>query len=127
MREDGFRTLRVSLSTANTTTARGTHRHGRGEFTRRAIPQPRKLTHHLVETGINVVSELNLGDGLQPIDAHSNGRRNDSTLGNRRIQHAVHTVLALQSVGHTEDTTKVTNVLTKDDHTRVTLEHDVHG
>src|SRR5579859_623184 len=99
MSEDAFRTLRVSLATADAAAARRADRHRRREFASGAVTQPGELTHHLVERWIDVVGELDFRDWLEPVDAHANGRRDNAALGDRRVEHTMLAMLALEPVG----------------------------
>src|SRR5579871_6828056 len=101
----------MRLAAANTAAAGCAYRDGSGELTRAAIPQARELADHLVERGIDVVRELDLGDRLQSIDTHADRGRHDPALRDRRIEYAMLPILSLQAVGDTEDAAEIADIL----------------
>src|SRR6185312_3892185 len=127
VRKDRLRALRVSLPAPDATATGRTNSDRRGKLTCRTVSQPGKLTDDLVEPRVDVVSELNLRDGLQPVHAHPDRRPNDSTLRNRRVQHTMFAVLTLQAVSHPEHTAEVANIFAEDHYPRIALQHDIHG
>ena len=70
----------------------------------------------LVVRRIDVVGELDLGDRPQAVDRHADRGGDDAALGDRRIEHAVLAVLALQAVGDAEHAAEVADVLAHHDH-----------
>src|SRR3546814_1845022 len=56
-----FGRLRMRLPAEDAAAERRAHRDRRGELARRTIAQPRRLAHQLVERGIDVIGELDLG------------------------------------------------------------------
>ncbi len=116
----------MGLPAANSTPARRTNRDRRRELSSAAIPQPREFAHHLIERRIDVVGELDLGYRFQPIHAHADRRGDDAALGNRRVDHPVLAVLALQPVCAPKHAAEVPDVLAHENDPRIALEHDVH-
>ena len=92
-----------------------------------AIPQARELGEDLVARGVDVVGELHFRDRAQSVHAHADRGTDDRAFGDRRVEHAVLAVLALQPVGDAEHAAEVADVLAQHDHVRVTRQHDVHG
>jgi hypothetical protein len=60
-----------------------------------AVPQPRRLGNQLVETGVDVVGELDLGNRPQTVRPHPDGDADDPALGDRRVENACRAVLGL--------------------------------
>ena len=111
--------LRVRLAAADAAAAGRADRHRRPELAGAAIAQPRELADDLVVGRIDVVGELDLGDRPQAVDAHADRRADDAALGDRRVEHAVLAVLALQAVGDAEHAAEVAHVLAEHHHVRV--------
>ena len=122
-----LRTLGMRLAAADAAPAGSANSHRCIEFPGAAIADARKLAHDLIETRVDVVRELNFGDGPQAVHAHADGRADDAALGNGSIDDAMLAVLALQSFRGAKHTAEITHVLTHDHHRRVLHEHDVHG
>ena len=127
MREYSLRTLRMRLAAADAAAARRAYGHRRVEFAGAAIAQPRQLAHDLIEARIDVVGELNFRDRPQAVHAHADGGGDDAALGDRRIEHAMLAVLALQAFGGAEHAAEIADVLAHQHHRRIASEHDVHG
>src|SRR5579863_174968 len=116
----------MSLTAPNAATARRTDRDGSGELAGAAIAQARELTHHLVEGRIDVIRELDLGDRLQPVDAHADGSGDDAALRDRSVEHAMLAILSLEAVRYPEHAAEIPDILPQNDDARIALEHDVH-
>ena len=116
----------MRLAAADAAAAGRAHRHRRVELAGAAIADARELAHDLVVGRIDVVGELDLGDGPQAVDRHADRRGDDAAFRDRRIEHAVLAVFALQPVGDAEHAAEVADVLAEDDDRRIALEHDVH-
>ena len=123
--EYAFRTLRMGLAAADAAAAGHAHRHRRVEFTGGPVSQARQLADDLIEGGVGVVGELDLHHRLQPMHAHADGRTDDATLGDRRIQHPLLAVLALQTIGAAEHAAEVAHILAHQDHAGVALQHHI--
>src|SRR2546430_6254061 len=67
----------------------------------------------------DVIGELNLRHGLQAVDSHADGRRDDAAFGDRCVEHPVLTVLSLQPLGDAEHAAEVADVLAEYHHARV--------
>ena len=127
VREDGLGTLRVRLPAADAAAARRADHDGRGEIAGAAITDARQLARDLVHGRVDVVGELDFGDGLQAVHRHADGRGDDAAFGDRRVEHAMFAVLSLQAVGDAEHAAEIAHVFAHDDHGRVARHHDVHG
>ena len=112
-------TLRMRLAAANAAAAGRADGHRRKEFAGAAIAQPRQFAHDLIEARIDVVGELNFRHRPQPVHAHADGRGHDAPLGDRRIEHPMLAVLALQSLGGAKHAAEIADVLAHQHHRRV--------
>ena len=126
VREQCLGALRMGLAAADAAAAGRADRDRGGEVPRGAIAQPRQLAHDLIEPRIDVVGELDFRHGLEAVGSHTDGRADDAAFGNRRIQHALIAVLALQAFGGAEHPAEEADVLAEDDHARVAFQHNVH-
>ena len=127
VREDGFGTLRMRLPAADAAAAGRADHDRRREITGAAIADAREFARDLVHGRIDVVGELDLGDGLQAVHRHADGRGDDAAFGDRRVEHAMFAVLSLQAVGDAEHAAEVTHVFAHHDHRRIARHHHVHG
>src|SRR4026209_915387 len=119
VREDSLRTLRMRLAASDTAAAGRADRHRRPELARAAVSEPREVAEDLVAGGIDVVSELYLGDRTQAVHSHAGGGGDDRALGDRSVEHAGLAGLTLQAVGDAKYTTEVADVLPEHDDVRV--------
>ena len=117
--EDAFGALAVRLPAEDAAAVRGADGDGRGEVTRRSVAQPRRLADELVEAGIDVVGELDLGHGPQPVRAHADGRGDDAAFVDGRVEHARLAELRLQAGGRAEHAAEIADVFPHHDHVRV--------
>src|SRR3546814_6937023 len=83
MGEDAFGRLRMRLPAEDAAAERRAHRDRRGELARRTIAQPRRLAHQLVERGIDVIGELDLGHRAQAVRPHPHRDADDPAFGDR--------------------------------------------
>ena len=127
VREYPFRALRMRLAAADAAAARRADGHRREEVAGAAIAQPRQFAHDLIESRIDVVGELNFRDRPQAVDGHADGGGDDAALGDRRVEHAMLAVLALQAFGGAEHAAEIADILAHEHHRGVAAEHDVHG
>ena len=127
VREQHLGALRVRLAAADAAAAGHAHRDRRVEIPGAAIAQPRELADDLVVGRIDVVGELHLGHGPQTVHAHADRRADDAALGDRRVEHAMLAVLALQSVGAAEHAAEEAHVLAEHDDVGIAPHGDVHG
>ena len=127
MRENALRTLRMRLTAADAAAARRAYGHRGEEFAGAAIAKARQFAHDLIERRINIIGELNFRDRPQPVHAHADGGGDDAALGDRRIEHAVFAVLALQTFGRAEHAAEIADVLAHQHDRGIAPEHDVHG
>ena len=111
MREDAFGALRVSLAAADAPAAGRADRDGRVEISRAPIAQPRQLAHDLIESGIDVVGELDFRDGAQSVHPHADRRSDDPAFRDRGIEHPMVAILALQPLSSAEHAAEVADVL----------------
>ncbi len=123
--EYGLGALRVRLAAADAAAARRAHRDRREEFAAGTVAEARELADDLVETGIDVVGELDFRNRPQAVDAHADRRADDAAFGNRRVDYAVIAVLALQPVGAAKHAAEVADVFAQHDDGRVLVHHDV--
>src|ERR1700735_2389904 len=105
----------MSLSAPNAATTGCSDGHRGPEGTGTAIAQSGKFTDDLIECGVDVVGKLNLGDRAQSVDAHPDRRAQNSAFGDRRIEHAVFAIFALQPFGGAEHAAEVTDVFSHQD------------
>ena len=117
----------MRLPAANAAAGRRTDGHRGEELAGAAVAQPRELAHDLIEARVDVVGELNLGDRPQAVHGHADGGRDDAALRDRRIEHAILAVLALQPLGGAEHAAEIADVLAHEHDRRIAAEHDVHG
>ena len=110
MGKNALGALRMCLATSNTTATGRTNRNGREKVTAGAVPNSCELADDLVKARINVVSELNLGNRPQAVQAHADRCADNAAFGDRRINHPVFAVLALQSIRATEDAAEVAEI-----------------
>src|SRR3546814_11869236 len=78
-----FGRLRMRLPAEDAAAERRAHRDRRGELARRTIAQPRRLAHQLVERGIDVIGELDLGHRAQAVRPHPHRAADDPAFGDR--------------------------------------------
>jgi len=109
----------MGLPAADAAAAGRADRHRRPELTGAAVAQARELAEDLVAGGINVVRELHLGHRPQAVHAHADRRADDRALRDRRIEHTLLAVLALQAVGDAEHPAEEAHVLAHHHHVRV--------
>ena len=86
-----------------------------------------QLIDNLVVGREDVVCELNLDHGPQPIDPHAECGSENPSLGKRCVEDTVCTMLGLQSISGPEDSTKVADIFTVDDDVVISVEHYVEG
>src|SRR5262249_53984163 len=80
-----------------------------------------RLVDDLVVGRVDVVRELDLGDGPQSLHGRADRHPDDPELGERRVDDAVGPELLLKAVGRSEDAAMHADVLAEHDHARVTL------
>src|SRR3546814_15294919 len=71
MGEDALRRLAVGLPAEDAAAKGRAYGDGGSELACRAIAQPRRLRHKLVQRRIDVIGELDLGHGPQAIGGHA--------------------------------------------------------
>ena len=125
MREDALGTLAVRLPAENAAAKGRADRHRRYELARRPIAQPRRLAHQLVERGIDIVGELNLGHGPEAIGAHAHRHADDPAFGDRRVEHTVLAIFLLQARGGAEHAAEIADILAHHDDVGIAIHHHV--
>ena len=85
----------MCLATVNTAATGCANGNRREKLTTGAISQFRELADDLVKSRVNVISELDFGNGSQTVHAHTNCRTDNATFGDRRIDDAMLAVFAL--------------------------------
>src|SRR5260370_41101355 len=98
---------RTAADTASAGRANG---HRCEELTGAAIADARQFADDLIEARIDIIRELNLGDGAQAVHAHADRGGDDAALGDGRVDDAMLAVLALQSLGGAEHAAEVADV-----------------
>jgi hypothetical protein len=117
----------VRLAAANTAAAWRTDRHRGAEGAAATIADTRQFADDLVVGRIDVIDELDLRDRAQAVQAHADGGRDDAAFGDRRVEHAMFAVLALQPIGGAKHAAEVADVLAHQHHALIASHHDVHG
>src|SRR4029079_12213194 len=87
--------------------------HRRAVAVVRAVAEPSRLGHELVERRMDEVGELDLGNGPQPADRRADRCPDDLALGQGRVDDAVVAELGPQAVRREEDAALLTDVLTE--------------
>src|SRR5262249_6790064 len=113
--------LRVVLEGANTAAVRHADHHRDVEAALRAHPVARAVVLDLVEALEREARELDLADGLEPVERHPDRGADDGRLRQRAVDHALRAELALQVVGHAEDAAVDADVFADDEHVAVAL------
>ncbi len=127
MGEQGFGRLAVRLAAEDAAAIRRADGQRQDEFAGRAIAQPRGFRDDLVEGGIDVIGELDLGDGAQAIGGHADRGGDDAVLGDRRVEDARLAVFALQAFGDPEDAAEIADILAEHDDVGIAFHHHVMG
>ncbi len=117
----------MRLAAENTAAERGAHGHRTDEIVRRTIAQARRLADQLVEPGIDIVGELDLGNRAKAIGAHADRDPDDPALVDRRVEHPGLAMLSLEARGGAEHAAEKADILAHHDGRRIAFEHDVHG
>src|SRR6202045_2038562 len=115
MREDRLDALAVRLAAEDAAAARRPYRDRRPELAARAITQPRRGRDQLVGRRVDVIGELHLDDRPEAVGAHADRHSEHAALGNRRVEHALLTVLFLQAFGDAEHAAVESDILTEND------------
>ena len=97
------------------------------QFADYIYPAYDQIVSELAHRRVDVVRELDFRHRLEPVHRHADGRGDDATLGDGRIEHTVLAVLALQAVGDAEHAAEVTDILAHHDHGGIARHHHVHG
>ena len=121
MRVERLDRLRVVEPAVNAPAEWRADHHGHRPVAVRAIARARGLAHYLVESRVDEVRELDLGDGDQAVQRRADRDAHDARLGERRVQHASFAEPRVQAVGRAEHTALATHVLTKYEHPLVAL------
>src|SRR3546814_1464155 len=87
MGEDALRRLAVGLPAEDAAAKGRAYGDGGSELACRAIAQPRRLRHKLVQRRIDVIGELDLGHGPQAIGGHADRNARYAAFGDRRVEH----------------------------------------
>ena len=104
VREDALARLAVIRSAAPQVSAdRYSDDHRAGPVIPGPIAHHRHLVAHLHHGRPDVIEELNLDDRLEAARGHADAAADDAGLCNRRIEHAILAVLALQAERRLED------------------------
>ncbi len=125
MGKEPLRALAVRLPAEDAAAIGRAHGDRRMEIARRTVAQSCCHGNELIESRVDVVSELALDHGFEPIGAHADRHRDLTALGNGRVEHARFAMALLQPIGDAEYTAEEANVLAEDQHIRITLQHHV--
>src|SRR5690606_10347059 len=125
MGKERFRTLAMGLAAEDAAAERAAHGDRGNELSRRAIAHPRRLADELVEAGIDIVGELDLGDRPQPVSAHADGDADNTAFVDRRVEYPGLAVFLLKTRGRSENPAEVADVLPQQDHVGIALEHGI--
>src|SRR5437867_11452913 len=87
----------------------------------RARPVARAVVLDLVEALEGEARELDLADGLEPVEGHPDRRADDGRLGERAVDHPLATKFSMEVLGHAEDAAVAADVLADDDDVLVPL------
>jgi hypothetical protein len=74
------------------------------------------MTANLVEGRINKAIELDLDNGLKPVESHPDGCTDDGRFGKRRVDNPVGSIFGLEAVCYAEDASQAANILTDNEH-----------
>ena len=119
--EVGLGRLRVVLDRTDPTTEGNANGEGNRDAALVAVTQLGHLGDDLVEGGVDEAVELNLAHRPVPAHGQTDGRADDAGLGQRRIDDAAVTEVALQSLGDTEHSPELADVLPHQDDLGVAL------
>ncbi len=117
--EVGLGALGVVETSLDPAAIRGPNDDMAGVLATGSVPELCELAHDLVERGIDEIEELDLGDGLEPIEGHADRSPDDPGLGERSIEDPVLTKLLQQTLGRAEHPTVHTDVLAEEENVRV--------
>jgi hypothetical protein len=127
MGEQGLGRLAVGLAAEDAAAVGRADGERQAPFAGGAVAHPRRLRDDLVEGGIDIIGELDLGDRPQPVGGHADRGRDDAVLGDRRVEHAVLAIFLLEALGGAEDAAEIADILAEGDDVRVALHHHVMG
>ena len=113
--EQGLGRLAVGLAAEDAAAIRRADHHRQMPFAGRAVAHLGAFGDDLVEAGVDVVGELDLGDGAQAVGGHADGDGDDAVLADRRIEGALLAELLLEVLGDPEDSAEIADVLAEDD------------
>src|SRR3546814_13227625 len=99
MRHDTFGRLAVRLTAEDAAAERRAHRHRTDEIGRRTITQARRFADQLVQTRVDIVGELDLGDWAQTVSAHANRDADNAAFVDRHVEPPLLACLFMYSCG----------------------------
>ena len=117
--------LRVMLERAHPAAVGHADDHGAGEAALRAHAVARGVVLDLVKALEGEARELDLADGLEPVEGHAHRGPHDGCLGQGAVDDALAPEGPLQIVGHPEDAAVHPDVLADDDDVAIPL-HLLH-
>src|SRR5512139_682827 len=103
------------LGGANAAAVGRAQNHRTAEPSLRAIAQPGRMVHQLIDAGIDESHKLDLADRPEALRSHTDAQATDQQFGERRIDHALRSETLLQADGGTEDTAIDPDVFTQND------------
>ena len=109
------------LHRPDTTTERDAEHDRQPHLRLRPVTHLGDLRHQLVVRRIDEAVELDLAHRAVATDGQTDSRTHDAGLGQRGVDHPFLAEVLLQSIGDTEDTAELPDVLTHDDDLRVDL------
>ena len=106
--------------------------HERGRIlAARTVAELGELIHDLIEGRVDVVAELDLGNGAETVKRHADRGPNDARFGERRVDAAIGPELFLKPDRGPEDAAETPDVLAENDHplvaTHLEPKRVVHG
>src|SRR5690606_33281193 len=111
VREVRLRAQLVVVHGSDVSAVRDTDADGHLQASVVTVRQLRELGRDLVERREHEAVELDLDDGAEARHREADRRADDAGLGERRVEHAVLTEVALQVLGDAEDTAELADVL----------------
>ena len=126
MGEQRLRALAMRLAAEDAAAGRHAHDDRAGELAVGAIAQPRRFRDDLVIGRIDIVGELHLDAGAQPIGGHADRRADDAKLADRRVEAATGSVFLLQALRAAEHAAEIADILAEDDDVVVARHGHIH-
>ena len=124
---EGLDRLGVVEAAVNPTAERRADDDRHGPVAVGAVARPGCLADDLVESRVDEVGELDLGDGDQAVERRADSDSNDRRLGKGRVEHARLAESRVETLGGAENAALLADVFAQDEHPLVALHLLGHG